>query len=52
MSSDSNERRLGPDAQQDDQQYDITLRPQRFSEFVGQSKIKQNLTEKLGIAFR
>ncbi len=43
MSSDSNERRLAPEAQQEDQQYDITLRPQRFSEFVGQSKIKQNL---------
>ena len=43
MSSDANERRLAPDAQQEDQQYDITLRPQRFSEFVGQNKIKQNL---------
>jgi Holliday junction DNA helicase RuvB len=43
MSSNGNERRLAPDAQEDDQQYDITLRPQRFNEFVGQSKIKQNL---------
>jgi len=43
MSSDANERKLAPDAQQEDQQYDITLRPQRFSEFVGQNKIKQNL---------
>ncbi|MBN1652499.1 MAG: Holliday junction branch migration DNA helicase RuvB [Deltaproteobacteria bacterium] len=38
-----NERRLAPDVQEEDREYDITLRPQRFDEFIGQSKIKENL---------
>ncbi|MCB9666909.1 MAG: Holliday junction branch migration DNA helicase RuvB [Myxococcales bacterium] len=36
-------RALGPDVQAEDTEYDITLRPKRFSDFVGQSKVRDNL---------
>jgi Holliday junction DNA helicase RuvB len=34
---------LGADPATDDREYDITLRPSRFDEFVGQQKLKDNL---------
>ncbi|MBW2461403.1 MAG: Holliday junction branch migration DNA helicase RuvB [Deltaproteobacteria bacterium] len=43
MTDESESREVGPVAQQDDARYDISLRPSRFDEFVGQDKIKDNL---------
>ena len=37
------ERGVGPSAMGDDSQYDLTLRPSRFDDFIGQRKIKDNL---------
>jgi holliday junction DNA helicase RuvB len=34
---------IGPDAAGDDKRYDLTLRPSRFDDFVGQDKVKENL---------
>lgn len=39
----SSERGLSGSALGDDQEYDITLRPSRFEDFVGQRKITENL---------
>ncbi len=36
-------RDLTPEMREDDRFYDLTLRPSRFDEFVGQAKIKENL---------
>jgi Holliday junction DNA helicase RuvB len=36
-------RAVGPEMQVEDKDYDITLRPKRFSDFVGQPKICDNL---------
>ena len=36
-------RTLGADRTFDDREYDITLRPSRFDEFIGQRKLKENL---------
>ncbi|HEX7480674.1 MAG TPA: Holliday junction branch migration DNA helicase RuvB [Polyangiales bacterium] len=36
-------RMLGADPEADDRKYDITLRPSRFDDFVGQTKLKDNL---------
>ena len=36
-------RTLSADRNQDDREYDITLRPSRFDEFIGQRKLKENL---------
>ena len=41
--SPSPDRPLGPEAREDDRYYDVTLRPSRFDEFVGQDKVKENL---------
>lgn len=37
------ERIAEPDHQADDQALDVTLRPKTFADYIGQSKIKQNL---------
>jgi Holliday junction DNA helicase RuvB len=37
------ERTLAPDARDEDHYYDLTLRPSRFDDFVGQDKVKGNL---------
>src|ERR1044071_9359913 len=34
---------IAGDAQSDDKRFDVTLRPSRFDDFVGQGKIKDNL---------
>ncbi|MET0386766.1 MAG: Holliday junction branch migration DNA helicase RuvB [Polyangiales bacterium] len=34
---------LGASVSGDDREYDITLRPSRFDEFIGQTKLKENL---------
>jgi holliday junction DNA helicase RuvB len=36
-------RTLGGSELSDDREYDITLRPSRFDEFIGQAKLKENL---------
>jgi holliday junction DNA helicase RuvB len=36
-------RTLGPAKLSDDREYDITLRPSQFDEFIGQKKLKDNL---------
>ena len=36
-------RTLGGSELADDREYDITLRPSRFDEFIGQAKLKENL---------
>ncbi len=36
-------REIGPDEQDEDRTYEISLRPSRFEDFVGQDKIKDNL---------
>ncbi|HEY2734250.1 MAG TPA: Holliday junction branch migration DNA helicase RuvB, partial [Polyangiales bacterium] len=36
-------RTLGADKLADDSQYDVALRPSRFDEFIGQTKLKDNL---------
>jgi Holliday junction DNA helicase RuvB len=36
-------RTLGAEKLADDREYDITLRPSRFDEFIGQTKLKDNL---------
>jgi Holliday junction DNA helicase RuvB len=41
--STDNARPVNAEATSDDRQYDITLRPSRFDEFVGQQKLKDNL---------
>ncbi len=41
--NDDKTRTLGADPLTDDRKYDITLRPSRFDEFVGQNKLKDNL---------
>lgn len=43
MTERSSDRTVGPEPREDDRYYDITLRPSRFEEFVGQAKIKDNL---------
>ncbi|HKP55420.1 MAG TPA: Holliday junction branch migration DNA helicase RuvB [Polyangiales bacterium] len=40
---DTQARTLSSDRSQDDREYDITLRPSRFDEFIGQRKLKENL---------
>src|SRR5215510_2161472 len=40
---DQQARTLGASAVGDDREYDLTLRPSRFDEFVGQRKLKDNL---------
>ncbi len=40
----SEERILSPGPFEDDRQFDITLRPQTLAEFIGQSKLKENLS--------
>jgi Holliday junction DNA helicase RuvB len=40
---DDHVRTLGASAEGDDRDYDVTLRPSRFDEFVGQKKLKDNL---------
>jgi holliday junction DNA helicase RuvB len=42
-SEQSNARMLGADRGLEDREYDITLRPSRFDEFIGQRKLKDNL---------
>jgi Holliday junction DNA helicase RuvB len=37
------DRTVTPDAKDDDAGYDLSLRPKSFDEFVGQSKLKENL---------
>lgn len=37
------ERVVAPETQSEDQGFDIALRPKRLNEFIGQSKIKENL---------
>ena len=37
-------RIVSADVQEEDRQFDLTLRPQRLSEFVGQTKLKENLS--------
>ncbi len=39
----TNARMLGADRGQEDREYDITLRPSRFDDFIGQTKLKENL---------
>ena len=41
--SDESKRTLSADRAVDDREYDITLRPSRFDEFIGQTKLKENL---------
>jgi Holliday junction DNA helicase RuvB len=41
--SDEANRTLSADRALDDREYDITLRPSRFDEFIGQTKLKENL---------
>ncbi len=43
MITDSNNRIISPKEMESDKTFDITLRPQRLAEFVGQEKIKENL---------
>jgi Holliday junction DNA helicase RuvB len=43
MADPSDDRTLAPDAHPEDQYYDLTLRPSRFDEFIGQEKVKGNL---------
>ncbi|HKU38015.1 MAG TPA: Holliday junction branch migration DNA helicase RuvB [Polyangiales bacterium] len=40
---DTQARTLSADRVSDDREYDITLRPSRFDEFIGQRKLKENL---------
>ena len=40
----SEERILSPGPFEDDAQFDITLRPQTLAEFIGQKKLKENLS--------
>jgi Holliday junction DNA helicase RuvB len=40
---DESKRTLGAATSVDDREYDITLRPSRFDEFIGQGKLKENL---------
>jgi Holliday junction resolvasome RuvABC ATP-dependent DNA helicase subunit len=42
-SDESKDRTLSADRATDDREYDITLRPSRFDEFIGQRKLKDNL---------
>ena len=37
-------RIVSADIQEEDRQFDLTLRPRRLSEFVGQAKLKENLS--------
>ena len=37
-------RIVSADVQEEDRQFDLTLRPQRLAEFVGQAKLKENLS--------
>lgn len=37
------DRAIDPEIQTDDRDYDLTLRPGRFEDFIGQEKIKSNL---------
>ena len=37
-------RIVSADVQEEDRQFDLTLRPRRLSEFVGQAKLKENLS--------
>ena len=37
-------RIVSADVQEEDRQFDLTLRPKRLSEFVGQAKLKENLS--------
>lgn len=41
--TDTNERVIAPEEAADDKTLDLTLRPKKLSEFVGQDKIKENL---------
>jgi len=43
MEGDAQLRDVAPAEQEEDRRYDISLRPSRFDEFVGQDKIKDNL---------
>jgi holliday junction DNA helicase RuvB len=43
MAEFSDERALTPELGEEDRYYDLTLRPSRFEEFVGQKKVKDNL---------
>jgi Holliday junction DNA helicase RuvB len=38
------ERIVSPDPQDEDQQFDLALRPKQLSDFVGQEKLKENLS--------
>lgn len=41
--SDESNRMVSSQEKEDDRAFDLTLRPQRFSEFIGQNNIKENL---------
>ncbi len=43
MANEAEFREVGPDERDEDRRYDISLRPSRFDDFVGQDKIKENL---------
>jgi len=43
MEQPDNERVVTPQIQEEDKGYDVALRPKRLEEFIGQSKIKENL---------
>jgi Holliday junction DNA helicase RuvB len=43
MAKSDESRMLSADRANDDREYDITLRPSRFDEFIGQRKLKDNL---------
>src|SRR3989338_8577211 len=43
MTDDNNERIIAPEEAGDDKSLDLTLRPKRISEFIGQNNIKKNL---------
>lgn len=43
MEQEGLERVIAPETQDDDRGFDVALRPKRLDEFVGQSKIKNNL---------
>lgn len=40
----SDQRIVSPEPEDDDRQFDLTLRPKSLSDFVGQSKLKENLS--------
>ena len=48
--TDTNDRVIAPEEAADDKTLDLTLRPKKLSEFVGQENIKKNLRIFLGAA--